>query len=143
MWQVAQTSSVPQHNSVVTALGVRCRSSQISPTLLLYTSSWLPQYVARLHAEKLKRYLYQAHKAAGGALGTKAFNMRLCPEEVSNSLTGFRHNAVSPIGIATRDMPIVLSDRCASAVMLGQQQAQATSNLPCVPVRVPLRTMSA
>ncbi|CAK0736473.1 hypothetical protein CVIRNUC_000751 [Coccomyxa viridis] len=69
------------------------------------------QYVARLHAEKLKRHLYQAHKAAGGALGTKAFNMRLCPEEVSNSLTGFEHNAVSPVGIATPDMPIVLSDR--------------------------------
>ena len=86
------------------------------------------QYVARLHAEKLKRHLYQAHKAAGGALGTKAFNMRLCPEEVSNSLTGFEHNAVSPIGIATPDMPIVLSDRCASSIMLGQ----AISRLLCV-----------
>ena len=82
-------------------------------------SSWL-QYVARLHAEKLKRHLYQAHKVAGGSLGTKAFNMRLCPEEVSNRLTGFEHNAVSPIGIATPDMPTVLSDRCASSIMLGQ-----------------------
>ena len=97
---------------------------------------WL-QYVARLHAEKLKRHLYQAHKAAGGALGTKAFNMRLCPEEVSDSLTGFEHNAVSPIGIATPDMPIVLSDRCAYSNMLGQ----AISSWPSVSARLPPSAM--
>ena len=85
-------------NNVVTGLRRRCRTSE-NIILFIQMSSWL-QYVARLHAEKLKRHLYQAHKAAGGALGTKAFKMRLCPEEVSNGLTGFEHNAVSPIGIA-------------------------------------------
>jgi len=39
--------------------------------------------------------------------------MRLCPEDVSNSLTGFEHNAVTPIGSASPNMPIVLSDRLA------------------------------
>ena len=69
------------------------------------------QYAARLHAEKLKRCLYQSQKAAGGTLGTKAFNMRLCNEDVSDRLTGFQHNAVTPIGSASPDMPIVLSHR--------------------------------
>ncbi len=78
----------------------------------------MQQYAARLHAEKLKRCLYQSQKAAGGALGTKAFNMRLCPADVSDRLTGFQHNAVSPIGIASRDMPIILSDRCAAEQLL-------------------------
>ena len=90
-------------------------------TLSLEASSWrssvtlkpLQQYAARLHAEKLKRCLYHSQKAAGGTLGTKAFNMRLCPGDVSDRLTGFQHNAVTPVGSASPDMPIVLSDRCA------------------------------
>ncbi len=39
--------------------------------------------------------------------------MRLCPEDVSDRLTGFQHNAVTPIGSASPHMPIVLSDRYA------------------------------
>jgi prolyl-tRNA editing enzyme YbaK/EbsC (Cys-tRNA(Pro) deacylase) len=39
--------------------------------------------------------------------------MRLCPEAVSDELTGFEHNAVSPIGIRTR-LPIVLSHSVAA-----------------------------
>jgi len=36
--------------------------------------------------------------------------MRLCPESVSDELSGFEHNAVSPIGIKTQ-MPIIMSHR--------------------------------
>jgi prolyl-tRNA editing enzyme YbaK/EbsC (Cys-tRNA(Pro) deacylase) len=36
--------------------------------------------------------------------------MRLCPEDVSDALSGYQHNAVSPIGIAT-PLPVVLSHR--------------------------------
>ena len=71
-----------------------------------------PQYTARLHAEKLKRALHKQQKEYGGALPIKQFNMRLVPEEVSDRLTGFRHNAVTPIGSASPDMPIVMSTRC-------------------------------
>lgn len=38
--------------------------------------------------------------------------MRLCPEAVSDELSGFEHNAVSPIGIKTR-LPIIMSHRIA------------------------------
>ncbi|KAK9916115.1 hypothetical protein WJX75_008808 [Coccomyxa subellipsoidea] len=71
------------------------------------------QYAARLHAEKLKRLMHKQHKEEGGSLGIKNFNMRLAPEDVSNRLTGFEHNAVTPIGSATPDMPIYLSHRIA------------------------------
>jgi len=69
------------------------------------------QYAARLHAEKLKRLMHKQHKEAGGSLGIKCFNMRLVPDDISTRLTGFEHNAVTPIGSATPDMLIVLSHR--------------------------------
>ncbi|KAK9821787.1 hypothetical protein WJX81_003368 [Elliptochloris bilobata] len=51
------------------------------------------------------------YMAAGGRLSQKAYNLRLCPEELSERLTGFVHNAVTPIGTATPEMPVVLSHR--------------------------------
>lgn len=43
-------------------------------------------------------------------VGKKWFNMRLCPEDISDSLSGFGHNGVSPVGLAT-PLPIILSHR--------------------------------
>ena len=40
------------------------------------------QYTRRLNTDKLRRQLLHAHKMAGGSLPGKAFNLRLCPEEV-------------------------------------------------------------
>lgn len=40
------------------------------------------QYVARLNTDRLRRQLHHAHKAAGGQLPVKRYNLRLCPEEV-------------------------------------------------------------
>jgi prolyl-tRNA editing enzyme YbaK/EbsC (Cys-tRNA(Pro) deacylase) len=65
----------------------------------------LPQYTARFHADKLKNYI---HKLNQGRVGKQFFNMRLCDEAVSDDLSGFEHNAVSPIGIKTH-MPWVIS----------------------------------
>ena len=48
------------------------------------------QYAARLHAEKLKRYLANLN----GKLGSKNFNMRLAPSQISDRLTSYTHNAV-------------------------------------------------
>jgi hypothetical protein len=63
------------------------------------------QYTARLNADKLKNHI---HKLNQGRVGKQYFNMRLCPEDVSDSLSGYEHNAVSPIGIKT-PLPIILS----------------------------------
>lgn len=36
--------------------------------------------------------------------------MRLAPEAISDELSGFSHNAVSPIGVKTR-LPIIMSHK--------------------------------
>ena len=55
------------------------------------------QYTARLDTEALAKGL---RAASGGAAPAKAFNLRLAPEEESAALTGYEHNAVTPIGVA-------------------------------------------
>jgi prolyl-tRNA editing enzyme YbaK/EbsC (Cys-tRNA(Pro) deacylase) len=40
----------------------------------------------------------------------KWYNYRLCPEEVSGALTGYYHNAVTPLGMV-ENIPIILSSR--------------------------------
>lgn len=61
-------------------------------------------------------YILQVlHRAANKmqAVGRQFFNPRLVPEEVSDQLSGFAHNAVSPVGLAT-PIPIIMSDRVAA-----------------------------
>lgn len=67
----------------------------------------LVQYTARLNSDKLRAFVQKAHT---GKLSKKQINMRLCPEDISNELTGFEHNGVSPIAIKTR-LPIIMSDK--------------------------------
>eukprot|EP00878_Enallax_costatus_P018480 GHUV01019455.1.p1 GENE.GHUV01019455.1~~GHUV01019455.1.p1 ORF type:complete len:203 (+),score=45.50 GHUV01019455.1:669-1277(+) len=68
------------------------------------------QYTARLNADKLKNHI---HRLNGGKIGKQYFNMRLCPEDVSDELSGYEHNAVSPIGIKT-PLPIIMSHEIAN-----------------------------
>jgi prolyl-tRNA editing enzyme YbaK/EbsC (Cys-tRNA(Pro) deacylase) len=63
------------------------------------------QYCARFDAERLKKGLLAS---AGGRVPAKAVNFRLAPEAESAALTGYEHNAVTPVGCATR-LPVVLS----------------------------------
>lgn len=64
------------------------------------------QYIARLNAEKIKAFVHSLNE---GKISKKRFNLRLAPEEESNKLTGFEHNAVTPIGMR-EDIPVILSD---------------------------------
>ena len=66
------------------------------------------QYAARLHAEKLKRAIHKLN----GKLGIRHFNLRLAAEDVSDQLSGYKHNAVTPVCMAT-ELPIVMSHRIA------------------------------
>ncbi|KAK9785348.1 hypothetical protein WJX73_010804 [Symbiochloris irregularis] len=68
------------------------------------------QYAAKLHAEKVRTFL---HQQAAGAVGRKQFNMRLAAEDEVQQLTGYGHNAVTPIGMAT-PLPVLLSHRIAN-----------------------------
>ncbi|GIL54987.1 hypothetical protein Vafri_10665 [Volvox africanus] len=67
------------------------------------------QYTARLHADKLK---VGVQELGGRKLGRQYYNMRLAAEEVNDRLTGFSHNAVTPICMRER-LPILMSHRIA------------------------------
>ncbi|KAK4751745.1 hypothetical protein SAY87_020543 [Trapa incisa] len=64
------------------------------------------QYTARLNAEAIKKYL---HVLNNGQISKKKFNMRLAPEETSQMLTGFEHNAVTCVGMKT-DIPVIIDE---------------------------------
>lgn len=48
------------------------------------------------------------HKLNGGTIPRKAFKLRVAPEKVGCTLTGFGHNAVSPVGMTTA-IPIIMA----------------------------------
>jgi prolyl-tRNA editing enzyme YbaK/EbsC (Cys-tRNA(Pro) deacylase) len=47
-------------------------------------------------------------------LSKSKVKLRLAPPEVSARLTGYSHNAVSPVGLVDRTVPIVLSHHVAA-----------------------------
>ncbi|KAF0932244.1 hypothetical protein E2562_008749 [Oryza meyeriana var. granulata] len=61
------------------------------------------QYMARLNADSIKNFIYALNEKQ---IPKKRFNMRLAPEEESQKLTGFVHNAVTCIGMET-DIPVM------------------------------------
>lgn len=64
------------------------------------------QYTARLNAEKVKQFVYSLNE---GKIPKKRFNLRLAPEDEAHRLTGYSHNAVTPVGMRTQ-IPIILSE---------------------------------
>lgn len=84
----------------------RAQTAALSPHVLV-----IVQYAAKLDAEKLRRHMITL---AAGAAPAKAFNMRLAPADVSDRLTGYSHNAVTPVGVATPGIPVVLSHAVAA-----------------------------
>eukprot|EP00928_Gymnodinium_smaydae_P073656 TRINITY_DN56819_c0_g1_i2.p1 TRINITY_DN56819_c0_g1~~TRINITY_DN56819_c0_g1_i2.p1 ORF type:complete len:275 (+),score=41.77 TRINITY_DN56819_c0_g1_i2:37-825(+) len=72
----------------------------------------LVQYVAKLHRDKLHRAIRDMEVARGiPPLGKRQYNFRLIDAEECQRLTGFGHNAVTPLGL---DFPVVMSDRIES-----------------------------
>lgn len=66
------------------------------------------QYCRRLNADKLGKQLCALFAERGSPMGKKNFNLRLCPADASARLTGFQHNAVTPVGSAS-PLAVVLS----------------------------------
>ncbi|KAI9908985.1 hypothetical protein PsorP6_014729 [Peronosclerospora sorghi] len=67
------------------------------------------QYISKLDAEQLRRFVRDNIPEAD-RLPKKKFNFQHAPGEVSEELTGFRHNAVSPFGMKTAIPVIVAGD---------------------------------
>jgi prolyl-tRNA editing enzyme YbaK/EbsC (Cys-tRNA(Pro) deacylase) len=59
-----------------------------------------------------KEKLHDAVRKMDGknAVGKKQYSLRMVAQDVSDSLSGFEHNAVTPIGMAT-PVPVLLSDK--------------------------------
>ena len=50
-------------------------------------------------------------RAISREIGQKKFNSRLASSEENTIATGFKHNAVTPIGVKNKNIPIILSER--------------------------------
>ena len=60
----------------------------------------------KLNKEKMTDFVRKMEGKA--AVGKKQYNMRMVSEEANLALSGFEHNAVTPVGMAQR-MPIIVS----------------------------------
>jgi len=89
----------------------KCTNSDFSDPLNSKYYLVIFQYIRRFNNEKLIRYVHS--ELNQGQVAKKKFNFRLAPEEVSDSLTGYRHNGVSPLGMAS-SLPIVVSHHIAA-----------------------------
>ena len=86
----------------------------------------------KLNKEKMTHLV---RKMEGKAVGKKQYNMRMVSEEANLTLSGFEHNAVTPIGMAQR-MPIIVSRaarrlRRDAARRRGRPQAQGQCAAVC------------
>ncbi|KAL0049697.1 hypothetical protein WJX82_007867 [Trebouxia sp. C0006] len=66
------------------------------------------QYAAKLHGEKVKRFLHKNN----GKLGTQYFRPRQAAFETSEKLSGYPSGSVTPVGLKT-PLPIILSHEIA------------------------------
>ena len=66
---------------------------------------------AKLNKEKLTDLVRRME--GKNAIGKKQYSMRMVAQDVSDQLSGFEHNAVTPIGMAT-PVPVILSDKLRS-----------------------------
>lgn len=66
------------------------------------------QYAAKLHGEKVKRFLHKQN----GKLGIQYFRPRQAPPETSEQLTGYASGSVTPVGLQNK-LPILMSDAIA------------------------------
>lgn len=67
------------------------------------------QYTAKLHGEKVKRFLHKAN----GKLGVQYFRPRQAHFETSEKLSGYASGCVTPVGLRT-PLPIMLSHEIAN-----------------------------
>ncbi len=63
------------------------------------------QYTAKLNSDKLNKIVRER-----SGLSKKYFNFRLCPPDINDQLTGYSHNAVTPLG-SVEKLPVIMSDK--------------------------------
>mmetsp|Transcript_28939 Transcript_28939/g.39754 ORF Transcript_28939/g.39754 Transcript_28939/m.39754 type:complete len:223 (+) Transcript_28939:21-689(+) len=68
------------------------------------------QYIAKINTNYLRTLVHEFREKSQ-RLSKKKFHFQLAPNEISEKLTGFGHNAICPFGLST-PMPIILCRRC-------------------------------
>mmetsp|Transcript_5501 Transcript_5501/g.13769 ORF Transcript_5501/g.13769 Transcript_5501/m.13769 type:complete len:121 (+) Transcript_5501:3-365(+) len=67
------------------------------------------QYVSKLDGDKLRDFVYDKCE---GKVSRRKIKFRLVAEETSAAITGYRHNAVTPVATAKK-IPILMSHHIA------------------------------
>lgn len=68
------------------------------------------QYCARINGEKLREFIHKLPPVEK-RISKKKINFQLAEESVSLKLTGFVHNAVTPIGMNVK-IPVIVCEAC-------------------------------
>ncbi len=69
------------------------------------------QYGAKIDTDLVAKTIINLRKPGNRRLAMSNFNFQLAPESVSDKLTGFIHNGVSPFGMAS-PLPVIICQRC-------------------------------
>ena len=89
------------------------------------------QYVSKLHAEKLRDLIFDKR---GGTTQRKKIKMRLASESVSQAITGYAHNAVTPFACKRR-IPTIISHHITNLrpdfFWMGAGEVDLKVGLPC------------
>ena len=113
-------------------LAVCCSRLRITAALQVENATWAPlpgrpsgeladarnpryflvvvQYARRFNVDKTKAYFVEAN---GGELAKTRIKPRLASADDSERLTGYKHGGVTPVAVATPELPILLSHRVA------------------------------
>ena len=112
------------------AVCLQCSIPQLTKSIIFENTSWIKyddesnnndktnaqyylvvvQYQAKLDTDLLVDLIHTLRPPAS-RLPRKRFHFRLAPEHISDTLSGFQHNGVSPFGMH-HDIPIVICSHC-------------------------------
>ena len=73
------------------------------------------QYQAKIDVDLLRDFIQNMRRDPENRLSKKHFNFMLAPEEISDTLTGFKHNGVCPFGLKEESLPIIVCKRVVDA----------------------------
>mmetsp|Transcript_963 Transcript_963/g.1479 ORF Transcript_963/g.1479 Transcript_963/m.1479 type:complete len:198 (+) Transcript_963:142-735(+) len=101
-----RASSVDQLCKTIVMENTRCINMDcLDPSNSKYYAI-LVQYSTKIHPQKILKLVKSWNPGVSG----QYFNFQLAPSEVNETLTGFSHNAVVPIGMRT-SVPLIVSGR--------------------------------
>ena len=89
------------------------------------------QYITKINLYALTTIIHELTPKEN-RLARKKFHFRLAPDDTSFALSGFKHNAISPYGMLTSNIPIIICHRCLenTTMYLGGGEVNKKLSLP-------------